>query len=101
MTTSLLTEFQQGYDARHACGRCLEHGNKPVNPYYASSPSGNAWEAGWSFACDKMGGNSMAKMPVVKVWSGRGHTINVQVGTGANKGKMVYDVSDGFARFAA
>jgi hypothetical protein len=89
MTTSLLTEFQQGYSARYACGRCLEHGNKPGNPYYASSPAGDAWEAGWSFACDKMAGNSMAKMPVTKVWSGRGD------GSGSGSGSG-YGYGDGY-----
>jgi len=94
---TLKPEFTQGYKARYDCGRLLEYGNKPDCPYYASSPAGDAWEAGWSFASDEMAGNKVCQSAIRKVWHGRGYTVNVQTLVG----KIVYDVTDGHGRLVA
>ena len=90
--TDLVKEFNEGYSARLDAGKCFENDDAMsfgACPYYASSPAGDAWLAGYAHACNKFAGNTAAQEPIVKVSHGRGYTINAWTMT---KDKLVYGI---------
>ena len=90
---NLTSEFMQGYQARMAAGRCLEHGN-PACPFIATSPAGDAFAAGVAHASNTLAGASFGGVDAVRCWHGRGDRVNVENRTPRHgKARVVYLVN--------
>lgn len=103
MTKLLNNEFINGYNARQAMGKTMAISEKPSCPFYATSDSADAWHAGYAHACNTYAGFEYGGLTSLRVWHGRGYSINVK--TRSNKSNQLgqfkyraeYNSLDGFA----
>lgn len=94
MADTIAQAFREGHDARSTGAQ------SDTCPYYASSPLGDAWQAGFAYRSDFGQRRHPCSMLPAKVWSGRGYSVNVDafedrpVRGKARKVRLVYRVAD-------